>query len=129
MIEIPTIAQDIVLLGVRLILAATFFNEAKHKFSDIQAFSTGHKVPLPLAYFIATAEFLAAVSMLTGLLAPLAGIGLILLMLGTLRLHFFRWHSIYWAQKGGWEYDLILLTFGAVIAVFGGGMFSVTYFF
>ena len=62
--------------------------------------------------------------MLSGVLAQWAGVGLVLLMLSTISLHLFKWHSPYWAAKRGWEYDLIMLTLASVIAVFGPGQFA-----
>lgn len=125
-ITIPLIAQSVVLLLVRILLAITFFAEAKVKFSDIKAFSKNDGMPIPAAYAIATAELCAAIAMLSGVLAQWAGLGLVLLMLGTTCLHVFKWHSPYWANKRGWEYDVLMLVLAAVIVVFGPGEFSVS---
>jgi putative oxidoreductase len=46
---------------------------------------------------------------------------IMLLMLGTLRLHIFKWKSPYWAAQGGWEYDLMLFAMALVVVVQGGG--------
>lgn len=118
------VLQSAVLLLVRIVLAVTFFAEARIKLRDIKAFSKNDGVPVPVAYGIAIAELCAAVSMVTGVLASWAGVGLILLMCGTICLHLFKWHSPYWANKRGWEYDLLMLTLAAVVAVFGPGMVS-----
>ncbi len=123
-ITVPAIITSLVLLLVRMLLAITFFAEAKYKFKDIEAFSKNDGVPILAAYAIATAELLAALGMLTGVLAQWAGIGLVLLMIGTICLHIFKWHSPYWANKKGWEYDLIMLAFAAVIVAFGPGQFA-----
>jgi len=120
----PILLQDVVLLVVRILLAITFFAEARIKFRDIKAFSKNDSVPVPAAYLIATAELAAALSMLTGVLAQWAGIGLVLLMVGTICLHVFKWHSPYWANKRGWEYDLLMLVLAAVVVVFGAGQFT-----
>lgn len=122
---VPAFVAGLVLLLVRVILFITFLAEARVKFKDIKAFSKNDGVPVPVAYFIATAELAAALSMLTGVLAQWAGIGLVLLMLVTISLHVFKWHSPYWAGKKGWEYDLLMLTLAAVIAVFGPGVISI----
>jgi putative oxidoreductase len=63
--------------------------------------------------------------LILGILPQLAALGLMLLMLGTMRLHIFRWKSPYWASKGGWEYDLMLFTLSAVILVHGAGRFVI----
>lgn len=123
-ITLPTIITSIVLLLVRIILTVTFVAEARFKLKDIRAFAKNDGVPLPVAYFVAFAEACAAIGMLTGVLAQWAGLGIILLMLVTIGLQVFKWHSPYWANKKGWEYDLLMLTLGAVIFVFGPGSFA-----
>lgn len=120
---VPVIVTSTVLFLVRIILSVTFFNESWVKFKDIKKFSKNDGVPLPVAYFVATAELCAVLGMLSGVLAQWAGVGLVLLMLSTLSLQIFRWHSPYWAAKRGWEYDLIMLTLAAIIAVYGPGQF------
>lgn len=122
---VPDFFQNIVLLIVRIILAITFFYEARFKFRDIKGFAKNDGVPLPVAYLVASAELLAAISMLTGFLAQWAGVGLVVLMLCTIGMQIFRWHSPYWANKKGWEYDLIMLVLSAVIVVFGPGVIAV----
>ncbi|MBN9350416.1 MAG: DoxX family protein [Chitinophagaceae bacterium] len=122
---VPDFFQNIVLLIVRIILAITFFYEARFKFRDIKGFAKNDGVPLPVAYLVATAELFAAISMLTGFLAQWAGVGLVVLMLCTIGMQIFRWHSPYWANKKGWEYDLIMLVLSAVIVVFGPGVIAV----
>ena len=120
---VPLLAESIVLLLVRLLLVVTFTAEARHKFKDIKAFAKTDGIPVPVAVFVAVAELVAALSMFSGVLAQWAGIGLVLLMLCTISLHIFKWHSPYWANKKGWEYDALMLALAAVIAVFGPGQF------
>lgn len=120
---VPIIIQSVVLLLVRILLAITFFAEARHKFKDIKAFAKQDGLPVPAAIFVAAAELCAAVGMLSGVLAQWAGVGLVLLMLGTICLHIFKWHSPYWANKRGWEYDVLMLALAAVVTVFGAGDF------
>ena len=121
---VPTVAVSLVLLLVRVILSVTFFNECYVKFKDLKGFARRDDVPIQVAGFVATAELCAALGMLSGVLAQWAGVGLVLLMLSTISLHLFKWHSPYWAAKRGWEYDLIMLTLASVIAVFGSGQFA-----
>jgi len=120
---VPVIIVSVVLLIVRVVLAVAFFAEARFKFKDIKTFVRKDSVPLPIAYFVAIAELCAALGMLSGVLSQWAGLGLVVLMVMTVCLHIFKWHSPYWASKGGWEYDLLMLTLAAVIAVFGAGQF------
>ena len=125
MFVVPTIVMNGVLFLVRLVLTITFVKEAKVKFSDLKGFSKADGVPLPVAGAVATAELCAALGMLSGVLAQWAGLGLIALMLFTTGLHVFKWHSKYWANKGGWEYDVLMLALAAVIVVFGPGAFVI----
>lgn len=76
---------------------------------------------------IVIAEGAAALSFASGVLAVWAALGVMLLMLATTALHVFKWHSSYWAQQGGPEYDLLLLVLAAVIAVFGPGAFAIAF--
>lgn len=128
MFTVPEFVPDIVLLLVRIMLAVAFFREGWLKVKDIEAFSKNDGVPVPVAWIVAIAEFAAALAMLTGVLAPLAGIGIILLMIATASMMIFRWHVTYWAQKGGWEYDLLMLTLAAVIVGFGAGAIAIPIF-
>ncbi|MFC4376125.1 DoxX family protein [Nocardia halotolerans] len=117
--------QDLLLLLVRIVVAVAFFASARNKFRDIEKFAAGNAVPVPAAYFVATAELLGAIGVFLGILAPLAAGGLMLLMLATMSLHIVKWHSPYWASAGGWEYDLLMFTLAGVITVFGAGAVSV----
>lgn len=120
-----SVIAAIVLLVVRALLAVAFLREALLKLKDIRAFAKKDGVPLPLAWFVAIAELAAALSFASGILAQWAGIGVVLLMLITTGLHVFRWHSAYWAQKAGPEYDLLLLALAAVVAVSGTGVLAI----
>ena len=120
----PFIAA-IVLLLVRALLTVAFARESILKLKDIRAFAKNDGVPVPLALVVAIAELAAALSFATGVLAQWAGLGVILLMLITTGMQVFRWHSKYWAQKGGPEYDLLLLTLATVIVVFGPGKIAI----
>lgn len=122
---LPSIAADALLLLVRLLVAITFAVSARNKWRDMRTFARENGMPLPASYGIAIAEIAAALGMASGVLAQWAGVGLMALMLGTMSLHIFKWHSPYWANKGGWEYDLMLFTFAGAIAVFGAGSFVV----
>ena len=123
--SLPIIVQGIVLALVRAVLVVTFFVESRVKLKDIKGFAKSHRLPVGLAFVVAIAEMCAAVGMLTGVLAQWAGVGIVILMLCTITLHIFKWHSPYWSNKRGWEYDLLLLILGAVIATFGAGVIAV----
>lgn len=125
MFSITFVAVPLVLLLVRAMLAVAFAREALLKLKDVPKFARNDGLPVPVAWGVVVAEAAAALSFATGVLAVWAGIGVVLLMLATTALHVFKWRSAYWAQQGGPEYDLLLLTLAAVIAVLGPGAFAV----
>ena len=116
----------ITLAAVRVLLTVAFAREAVIKLRDIPGFAKNDGIPAPLALVVAIAELTAALSFASGILAQFAGIGVVLLMLITTSMHVFKWKSNYWAQKGGPEYDLLLLALAAVIVVFGPGAIAIT---
>ncbi|HEU0266740.1 MAG TPA: DoxX family membrane protein [Candidatus Saccharimonadaceae bacterium] len=117
------VISSVVLALVRLLLVITFFSESSYKFKDLKGFAKNDGIPVAIAGIVATAEACAVMSMLTGVLSQWAAVGVMLLMIGTTSMHLFRWHSPYWANKRGWEYDVLMFTFAAVIFVFGPGTF------
>lgn len=119
---------SLVLLLVRLVLVVAFGSSSYNKFKDLRKAAKRNELPLPGAAFIATAEGAAALGLLSGILGVYAAIGLMVLMLGTMSIHIFKWKSLYWAEKGGWEYDLLLFTLSAVVAAFGVGTFALPLF-
>ena len=124
MFVVPTVFMNGVLLLVRLVLVITFTKESQFKLKDLKAFAKADGVPLIAAAVVAVAELCAAVSMLTGVLAQWAGLGVMLLMVFTTGMHLFKWHSPYWANKRGWEYDLLMFVLAAVVVAFGAGAFT-----
>lgn len=120
---VPELANDVVLLLVRAVLGLAFLHEFQLKAGNMGKFAKSNDIPIGAAYFVATAELAAAGGMLSGILAQWAGLGIMLLMLATASMVALKWHGQYWAQRGGWEYDVMLLTLAAVIVVFGPGSF------
>lgn len=112
---------NLVLAAVRLLLVITFMHQSQAKFKDLKGFAKNDGISVGAATLAAVAEGAAALGMLTGVLAFWAGLGIILLMLGTSSLHWFRWHTKYWAYDRGWEYDMIMIVLAAVIVAFGPG--------
>jgi putative oxidoreductase len=123
-IIVPALLISILLLLIRIIIAISFFVSALNKIKNPRSSAKQNRIPLPLLLFITIAEFAGALGILSGVLAQYAALGLMLLMLSTISIHIFVWKSKYWASKGGWEYDLMLLSLCGVIAVFGTGSIS-----
>jgi putative oxidoreductase len=121
---LPDTTHDIVLALIRLVVGIAFLVSARNKFRDMPKFAKNHDLPVPGGYFVASAEFAGALGLFTGVLATWAAAGLALLMVSTVSLHVFKWHSSYWASDGGWEYDLMLFTLCSVIVLWGPGAFA-----
>lgn len=117
--------SDVSLLLIRLIIATTFFAEFRTKARNLRKFARSDGLPMPVAGFVMTAELAAALGMLSGVLAQWAAAGLMLLMTSSMSIHIFKWHSPYWASKGGWEYDLMLFAMASVIFIHGPGPFAI----
>ena len=113
--------QETLLVVMRLAMALSLGVSGYNKFRNMKRFAKKDSVPLPLAYVVATAEICAAFSMITGILTVWAACGVMLLMLSTMTLHIFKWHSPYWANKGGWEYDLLIFLLASVLVLYGPG--------
>lgn len=123
LITIPSLAVNTSGLLIRLVVGFSFIIASKNKSKDIRKFASKNGLPVPAAVVVAVAEMAGALGLIFGILPQLAALGLMLLMLGTIRLHIFKWKSPYWAAKGGWEYDLMLFAMASVILVHGAGKF------
>jgi putative oxidoreductase len=73
--------------------------------------------------FLGAAEFAGGLGVVSGVLAQMAALGLILVMLAAIQKKIFVWHTGFWGKTGtnGWSYDLMLVTMCLVIATTGGG--------
>ncbi|HET7528990.1 MAG TPA: DoxX family protein [Candidatus Saccharimonadales bacterium] len=120
-ITAPDYSHNLLLLLVRLVVGTAFIVSARNKNRDIRKFSKNDGVPVPVAVLVMVIEYISGLALVLGVYAQIGAIALMVLMLGTLRLHIFKWKSPYWAQSGGWEYDLIMFTLAGVILVFGSG--------
>lgn len=121
---LPPIVIASTLLLIRIVVALSFFFSALNKAKNPRRSANQNGVPYPFLIFIMCAEFAGALGLITGILGQFAALGLMLLMAGTIFLHVFIWKTKYWANKGGWEYDLMLFSMCAVIVVFGVGAIS-----
>ena len=98
-------------------------------FHGTMGFFTGMGIPAPLAFLAICAEFFGGIGLIVGLLSRVAALCIITNMLvavATVHLHvgfFMNWAG---TQKGeGYEYHLLAIALGLLIAVKGGGALSV----
>ncbi len=122
---VPPILISCVLLLIRIIVGLSFIVSAVNKAKNPTKSAKQNGIPKPLLIFVLCAEFAGGLALITGILGEIAAVGLMLLMTATIFLHIFIWKSKYWANKGGWEYDLMLFSLCAVIAIFGVGSLAI----
>ena len=120
----PAHSADASRLLIRLIVGFSFLVAARNKSRGIKRFAKNNGLPVPAAVMVAICELVAGTALLLGVFARLAALLLMVLMLGTMRLHIFKWKSPYWASRGGWEYDLMLFAMCSVIAIYGPGQLA-----
>ena len=124
-ITVPALIADLSLLLIRLVVGFSFIVASRNKSRDIKKFARKNGMPVPVAILVMTAEIATGLALIFGVFTQIAALAIMLLMIGTMRLHIFKWKSPYWAAKGGWEYDLMLFAMASIIFVFGGGKFEV----
>jgi len=124
-ITVPALIADLSLLLIRLVVGFSFIVASRNKSRDIKKFARNNGMPVPVAMLVVTAEMATGLALIFGVFTQIAALAIMLLMIGTMRLHIFKWKSPYWAAKGGWEYDLMLFAMASIIFVFGGGKFEV----
>ena len=79
--------------------------------------------------FLGAAELAGSLGVISGVLAQLAAIGLILVMLGAIQKKIFTWHTGFRGQSGtnGWSYESMLVVMNLVIVTTGGGNLTLTH--
>jgi putative oxidoreductase len=121
----PQLSQftDVALLFLRLMIGAVFLSSGWKHMSNAEARSKDIGMSKRFTLFLGVAEFAGGLGVISGVLAQLASVGLILVMLGAIQKKIFVWHSGFWGKSGtsGWSYDLMLLVMCMVIATTGGG--------
>ena len=131
-------SNDTTLTVMRLVLGTVMFAHGAQKmlgwfggygFHGTMGFFTGMGVPAALAFLAICAEFFGGLGLIIGLLSRVAALGIITNMLvavATVHVHvgfFMNWAG---TQKGeGYEYHLLAIALGLLIAVKGGGALSV----
>src|ERR1700686_5090153 len=129
----PQLAQftDIALLLLRLMVGIVFITSGYKHLRNPATRSKDIGISKSLTIFLGAAELGGGLGVISGILAQLAAIGLILLMLGAIQKKIFVWHTGFWGKSGtnGWSYDLMIIAMNLVIATTGGGSLSLTALF
>jgi putative oxidoreductase len=120
----PQLAQftDIALLLLRLMVGIVFITSGCKHLKDPATRSKGLGMSKSVTIFLGAAELAGGLGVITGVLAQLAAIGLILVMLGAIQKKIFTWHTGFWGKSGtdGWSYDTMLVVMNLVIVATGG---------
>jgi len=127
----PQLAQftDIALLLLRLMVGIVFISSAYKHLKDPATRSKDIGMSKSFTIFLGAAELAGGLGVISGVLAQLAAIGLILVMLGAIQKKIFTWHTGFWGKSGtnGWSYDTMLVAMNLVIVTTGGGNLTVTH--
>lgn len=133
--------NDPALTVVRLILGATMFAHATQKvfgwfggngFGPAIEFYNGVLgIPVALAAFAIVIELLSSIGLITGLLSRMSALGIIAIMIGAIVTmigpngFFMNWFGQMDAGSEGYEYHLLVIAMGVLLAARGGGALSV----
>ena len=130
---LPQLARftDAALLLMRFMVGLIFLASGAKHLKDPEARSKDIGMSKAFTIFLGAAEFAGALGVITGVLAPFAALGLILLMLGAIQKKIFVWHTGFWGKPGtvGWSYDTMVVVMNLVIATTGGGSLSLARWF
>ena len=129
----PPLARftDVALLLLRLMVGIVFVTSGYRHVKDPETRSKAIAMSKSFTVFLGAAELAGGLGVISGVLAQLAAIGLILLMLGAVQKKIFAWHSGFWGQSGtnGWSYEMMLIVMNLVIVTTGGGNLALTHLF
>ena len=124
----PQLARfsDVALLLLRIMVGIVFITSGWKDLKDPEARSKDIEMSKGFTIFLGAAEVAGGLGVIFGVLTQLAGIGLILIMLGAIQKKIFVWHTGFWGKSGtnGWSYDAMLAVMNLVIVTTGGGNLS-----
>ena len=127
----PQLAQftDIALLLLRLMVGIVFITSGYKHLKDPATRSKDIGMSKSFTVFLGAAELAGGLGVISGVLAQLAAIGLILVMLGAIQKKIFVWRTGFWGKSGtdGWSYDTMLVVMNLVIVTTGGGNLTLTH--
>lgn len=126
----PQLARfsDVALLLLRIMVGIVFITSGWKDLKDPEARSKDIEMSKGFTIFLGAAEVAGGLGVIFGVLTQLAGIGLILIMLGAIQKKIFIWRTGFWGKSGtnGWSYDAMLAVMNLVIVTTGGGNLSLT---
>ena len=120
---------DIALLLLRFMVGIVFVTSGYKHLKDPATRSKDIGMSKSVTIFLGAAEFAGGLGVISGVLAQLAAIGLMLVMLGAMQKKIFTWHTGFWGKSGtdGWSYESMLVVMNLVIVTTGGGNLTLTH--
>jgi putative oxidoreductase len=113
---------DLGFLLLRLMVGVVFIGSGWSHLKDPEARGKSIGMSKGFTIFLGAAEVAGSLGVMLGVLTQLAGLGLILIMLGAIQKKIFVWHTGFWGEKNsGWHYDLMFVVMNLVIVFTGGG--------
>ncbi|MGH9714216.1 MAG: DoxX family protein [Candidatus Acidiferrales bacterium] len=114
---------DLAVLLLRFIVGAVFLSSGWKHVTDSEARSKDIGMSKGFTIFLGAAELAGGLGVVSGVLAQLAALGLVLVMMGAILKKIFVWHTGFWGKTGtdGWSYDLMMVVMCLVVATTGGG--------
>jgi|ERR1700677_2588695 putative oxidoreductase len=126
----PQLTQftDAALLLLRFMVGLVFITSGYKHLTDPAARGKDIGMSKSFTIFLGAAEFAGSLGVISGILAQLAALGLILVMLGAIQKKILTWHTGFWGKSGtsGWSYEIMLIVMNLVIVTTGGGNLTLT---
>lgn len=117
--------QNVGLFLLRLVIGFQFTYSGVTKIRKVKGFSEGIGLPPAVGLLVILAELTGGVGLLLGVLTQVAALFIMIVMVGSIGFKVIKWKSPYWANKGGWEYDLIWFSIAFLMLVTAGGSISI----
>jgi len=129
----PQLAQfsNVALLFLRFMVGIVFITSGYRHLKDPDARSKDIGMSKSFTIVLGTAQLPGGLGVVSGVLAQLAAMGLILVMLGAIQRKIFVWHTGFWGKSGtnGWSYETMLIVMNLVILTTGGGSYTLDHLF
>jgi putative oxidoreductase len=120
------VLHDITHWGLRASIGAIFIVHSLKKFDPSwQEWLISIGIPPEMQLPIALAELIGGILLVVGVLTRITGAVFAVILLGAI--FHIRWDNGFFVSKGGWEWDLVMLTVVLAIIAAGPGRISISH--
>ena len=120
------VLHDITQWGLRASIGAIFIVHSLKKFDPSwQEWLISIGIPPEMQLPIALAELIGGILLVVGVLTRVTGAIFAVILLGAI--FHIRWENGFFVSKGGWEWDLVMLTVVLAIIAAGPGRISISH--